>query len=364
MNKTIRFASLMMCAALAFSASTHSAQKLIATEVIADFNLSTVDVVANVPFTATDPVDGIGFTADWIAVVADNEDGLFPWSLDLNPIVQAPIGEVINWPVVGGDRTIADFPLQDFSGAGFPSVNGTGTFQWTFNNSSPQAPYTMGLRNVQLHLTTTVPDVVEVRNDTTAGGPMWNRPFFIAGISGLGPVRYHVIEFEVAVSGGYTFESVVQSGDNFNYIYRGAFNPGDPQTPGDTGQLANLFDYGLGNGNAPNGTPRGTSLIEAMLFEGDRYFYVTSQWSAGSPALAFTTTITGPGAIDDDLNDCPADFADADSADPDGEVNVFDLLELLSNWNTNNAGAAIAKPLDVVDVFDLLELLAAWGSCP
>jgi hypothetical protein len=61
---------------------------------------------------------------------------------------------------------------------------------------------------------------------------------------------------------------------------------------------------------------------------------------------------------------CPADIADSDSADPDGEVNVFDLLELLSNWNTNGPGANIAEPADdVVNVFDLLALLAAWGSC-
>ncbi len=63
---------------------------------------------------------------------------------------------------------------------------------------------------------------------------------------------------------------------------------------------------------------------------------------------------------------CPADIADADSADPDGVVDVFDLLELLNNWGTGGPGAAISSDgggVGTVDVFDLLDLLAAWGSC-
>ncbi len=71
-----------------------------------------------------------------------------------------------------------------------------------------------------------------------------------------------------------------------------------------------------------------------------------------------------PDAPDDPV--CPADIADSDSADPDGVVNVFDLLELLNNWGTGGPGAAISSDgggAGVVDVFDLLDLLAAWGSC-
>jgi len=335
----------------------HAAEQLVATMSASDFDLSVTPVQQTVTFNESAPITGVGFTADWTAVIADKQDGLFPWSLDLNPIIEAPNGDVLDWPVVGGDRTIADYPLQDFH-SGFDNVNGNGTFTWTFNNSSPQAPFTMGLRNVQLHLTTEVPDVVEVRSDTTEGGPLWNRPFFIAGISGLGPVAYHVIEFEVPVSGGYTFHSVTDSGDNnFTFLYKGDFDPGDPNTPGDTGQLANLLDYGLGNGFAPNGTPAGTSLIEALLFEGETYYYVTSQWSATTPAQPFTTTITGPWMID--VIECAADVAEGDDT-----VNVFDLLELLAGWGADGPGADLAEPNGVVDVFDLLALLAAWGPCP
>lgn len=60
---------------------------------------------------------------------------------------------------------------------------------------------------------------------------------------------------------------------------------------------------------------------------------------------------------------CPADIADANGPNPDGEVNVFDLILLLTNWNTNGIGADIAPPDDIVDVFDLVELLDSWGTC-
>ncbi len=49
--------------------------------------------------------------------------------------------------------------------------------------------------------------------------------------------------------------------------------------------------------------------------------------------------------------------------DCNGAVDVFDLLEVLSNWGTNGPGADIESPTNVVDVFDLLELLSSWGDC-
>ncbi len=61
---------------------------------------------------------------------------------------------------------------------------------------------------------------------------------------------------------------------------------------------------------------------------------------------------------------CPADITDSGATNqPDGTVNVFDLLALLSNWGTAGNGANIAEPTNIVDVFDLLELLANWGDC-
>ena len=51
------------------------------------------------------------------------------------------------------------------------------------------------------------------------------------------------------------------------------------------------------------------------------------------------------------------------SADLDGNnaVDIFDLLFLLSNWNSDGPGADIAEPLDVVDIFDLIGLLNEWS---
>ncbi len=60
---------------------------------------------------------------------------------------------------------------------------------------------------------------------------------------------------------------------------------------------------------------------------------------------------------------CPADIADSGGPNPDSQVNVFDLLELLENWGTSGNGADIAPPNNIVDVFDLLDLLEAWGTC-
>jgi len=59
----------------------------------------------------------------------------------------------------------------------------------------------------------------------------------------------------------------------------------------------------------------------------------------------------------------PVDFCPEDLANNDGLVNVFDLLELLSNWGTDGPGANLDQPNDVVNVFDLLGLLSAWGAC-
>lgn len=55
---------------------------------------------------------------------------------------------------------------------------------------------------------------------------------------------------------------------------------------------------------------------------------------------------------------CPADIVGND-----GTIDVFDLIELLTNWATDGPGSDIAEPTDVVDVFDLIALLDAWGDC-
>lgn len=77
---------------------------------------------------------------------------------------------------------------------------------------------------------------------------------------------------------------------------------------------------------------------------------------------------TGRCCFSDSGTPCPADIAGNGSSTPDGTVNVFDLLELLSQWNTNDSGdiasAGGSTPDGTVNVFDLLALLAQWGNCP
>ena len=334
----------------AVTGAAAGAQRLIATVSIPDFEVAVAPVDFNVAFSAAEPVHGIGFTGHWTALVADTGGGVYPWSLDLAITVTAPDGVTQqNWHPIGGDVTIADYPLQDGQ-AGLPGVAGTGVFNWEFRNTqiSPGDPWVMGLSDVQLHLTTDAPDRTLVYEAPVTGGPQWDRPYFIEGISGLGPTFYDAIEFEVTESGVYTFLSTVSSNSAFNYIYQGGF---DAQAP-----LEHLLDYGLGNGNAPNGTPNGTSLIEAMLFEGRTYHFVVSQWASYTGGQVYTNTITGPGrlmiaglACDGDSNfDYIVDFDDLNAvlagwgtAGPEGDVNgsgfvdFDDLNDVLANWNVN-----------------------------
>jgi len=323
-----------MGCAMALCAPVWAAEKLVETIPGVDFQVGGTPIDIFVVGSAIEPISGIGFTADWTAIVADVENGLNPFALDLTIDLTAPTGETLNWNPIGGDVTIADYPLQDFK-PGLPDVSGVGSFTWRFSSVGP--PWIAGLSNVSFQLTTQVPDVVTVLNGSVQTGPQWDRPFFIEGISGLGPVNYHVIRFRVPVGGGYTFHSIVPTGNNFNYIYRGSFDPLD--------QLTNLFDYGLGNGFGQNGTPQGTSLIEAMLFEGVDYYYVTSQWASFTPGQTFVTTITGPAAIDIVLGDF----------DGDGDWDLDDyavMTDCLAGPNTPPTPPGPVTPAQCLDNFD------------
>lgn len=64
--------------------------------------------------------------------------------------------------------------------------------------------------------------------------------------------------------------------------------------------------------------------------------------------------------VTDTAPPCPADLTG------DGNVDVFDLLQLLTCWGSTVAGCEQADLTESgnVGVFDLLELLADWGPCP
>ncbi|TVQ51608.1 MAG: hypothetical protein EA377_12155 [Phycisphaerales bacterium] len=344
-----RLSIALIATALLSSTTAFAGEQLVATVEIDDFQVGAAGTTIQVEFDADTIVTGVGFTGLWTAIVADTQNGIAPWSIDLGVTVTAPNGETLTWDPIGGEISIADYPLQDYSDGGFRAAPGTGLYTFEFT-SFDSGPWIAGLENVKLHLTSATDTVTKTFEGSVAEGPTWMRPFSIVGISGLGPVVYEAMEFTVDTSGGYFIESIVPTGNNFAYIYRGGFDPENP--------LDNLLDYGLGNGFGSDGAPQGTSWIDAMLFEDETYYLVVSQWSSTQPGQPYTNTVTGPGSFilpgDDVLGDLNGD----------GVVNVFDLLLLLEDWGACDTPGDCPADLNddgFVNVFDLLLLLENWG---
>lgn len=340
---TTRTAVLAVIAAASVTLAAGAAEKLVATVAHPDFDVPGVGNTQIVTFPDVGLVTGVGMTALWTGVVADKENGIAPWSLDLEALVTPPGGApAIDWDPIGGEVSFADYPLQDFSPALVAAVPSAGG--WTFAFDSVGPPWVAGLRDVRMHLTTTVPDVVQTFNGSVASGPTWSRPFSIVGISGLGPVIYSGIEFRVTVSGGYHITSAVPSGNNFIAIYKDTFDPALP--------LENLFDYDVGNGPNP---PAGTSIISAMLFEHETYYLITSQFSASQAGQPFTHTVVGPGEF---IAPCAGDLTGNTAVDID------DLNIILSNFGTAGP-AGDTNGDEMVDIDDLNLVLSNFGNtCP
>lgn len=74
----------------------------------------------------------------------------------------------------------------------------------------------------------------------------------------------------------------------------------------------------------------------------------------GDPVLPLELTSLEPST-------CPPDI---DPPGGDGDVDVFDLFELLNRWNEPVPSIADFNCDGEVDVFDLFVLLDAWGACP
>lgn len=353
-------AAVVMSGLAAIACGANAAQKVVASAQVPTIEgITSTPIVLDVPFETDEPVSGVGLTGLFRATVFDDIDGQFPWSLDANVVVEAPAGpsreqagpELV-WDYIGGDVSFADYPFQDFTD-GFPGVPGTGVFRWSFFSAVTLGEFE--IVGPTLHLMTSVAPAEVAYDATTATGQFWDRPFFIAGISNGGPVQYDVLELEVDTSGGYTFTSVVQAPPddptpNFTFLYRGSFDPARP--------LENLLDYGLGNGNAPNGSPFGESFISALLFEGETYFYVTSQWSRFDVAHPFETDIVGPGR----LRTVSAELCYGD-INRDGATNLDDFTALAIAFGQTgepNEGADLTGD-GVVDLDDFSVLAVDFG---
>lgn len=320
--------TLIVLASTAGASSTASAQalRLLASSDIPDLEvLTTTEVPVMASFSnLASPVTGIGIIAQYTGIRVDNSDGLGPWSLDARITATSPDGQQSTWNPIGGDFTIADYPLSDATDA-TTSQQPNGEWTFSFGSIQPDSRWTYGIEQASIHLLTEAAAVTETTSVTPDSNLQWSRPFFIEGVSGLGPVTYHAREFSVSVSGLYEFESVLnQTDDHFAFLYRGSFDPTLP--------LENLLDYGLGNGNSPFGIPRGTSAFSALLIEGETYIWVTSQWDRFGPIITASNTVMGPGSLIEPTT-CLADV------NQDGDLNGLDFGAWLNAFNSLDSRA-------------------------
>ncbi len=111
----------------------------------------------------------------------------------------------------------------------------------------------------------------------------------------------------------------------------------------ETDPNANALRWGtLYNFRFDAGTPPAAAVATIGLFRPGAPAAVTVQTIGPSPAA-------GP---------CPWDI------EPDGSVNVSDLLGTLADWGTDPGGPPDFDGDGVVGVPDLLAILAHWGACP
>jgi len=328
-----------------------AAEKLIATTAGSDVDIPSTGATRTATFAGvSENATGFGITAQWTAVNADTDDGFFPWSVDLEVAITPPSGPAVTWgPTIFGGITFADFPMQTGKQL-LPGTTASGDYVLNFDSGAP-SPWIAGLRDVQYHLTATVADVMFARTATPDTELTWDRPFFIAGVSGLGPVAYDAFEFTVETSGVYEFSSVLMPTNNhMTFLYRDAFDPTLP--------LTNLFDYGLGNGSSVFGIPEGSSVFSTMLFEGQTYTWVTSQWAFFSTISPSDNTIVGPGTV------IPAGTGIcAGDCDDSGTVDFNDLVSMLFEFGNTDSGACDADGSGTIDFNDLVTALFVFGPC-
>ncbi len=331
----------------------HAAPEVVASAPLPDVDVPSTGASSVVSFSGVaGPVTGVALSGLWTGVVRDNGGGTFPWSVEFGVTAQSPSGPGAASPSPWfGEISIADYPLAD-GFTGLPGVTGDGDWTLTFDSGAP-APYVAGIRDGMVHLLADGADAEFEYTDTTGQGNSWDRPFSIVGVSGLGPTDYHALTFTVSVSGVYDFTSVLASGDDhFTILYKDAFD--------DTQPIANIHDYGLGNGFSPFDVPEGTSAFSQLLFEGVTYIWVTSQWASFRPNGPFTNTIAGPGEVQVAGAGCNG----ADLAEPFGQLDFSDISAFLTAFTSMEAAADLAAPMGQFDFSDVSAFLTLFaGGC-
>lgn len=118
--------------------------------------------------------------------------------------------------------------------------------------------------------------------DTTVGGPTWNRPVSLVGLSAVGTnVAYDVTHIRVDQSGSYTFFSqglLPVAWDNYLLLYANGFSASSP--------LANLIALN------DDFSSVGNAGFTLALSAGVEYFLVESGF-ANTSAGIYNVTITG-----------------------------------------------------------------------
>ncbi len=122
-------------------------------------------------------------------------------------------------------------------------------------------------------------------SSTNAGGPQWVRPFADGSCcSGLGPVRYHSMEFYVDTAGSYNVSSVQNGWDGYLFVYASPFDPSNP-----------TVNFLAGNDDGGGGI--GTSDITGIALSANTTYIVVTTGFANGDEGTFTNTITGPGGV-------------------------------------------------------------------
>lgn len=103
-------------------------------------------------------------------------------------------------------------------------------------------------------------------------------------------------------------------------------------------------------------TGGGTSTNGALMLNG-----TIGQHDAGGPMTGGSYALTGgfwAGQSSVQPDTCPPDL------NGDSQVNVADMLALLSDWGACSGCDGDLTGDGMVNTLDLLNLLSAWGNCP
>lgn len=133
-------------------------------------------------------------------------------------------------------------------------------------------------------------DTVNLSGDTT-GAPTFLRPTE-TGARSFFNVPYNVYQFNVSVSGQFTFTLTAADPANYDtylHLFANSFDPNDLSDPA-TNFLAGNDDRVLGRPDL------GSGLTNFTLNAGQTYFFVVDGFFP-TDAGAYTATITGPGVI-------------------------------------------------------------------